>query len=103
MKLTHWTVCAICYGIVWSISVAGEVVTLKDGTKLEGSLTRTSDGYELKDATGKVTPINSDDVQSITIGPKVAGAGEAQSRLQSLRRSADNLSDLNAIIAEYHR
>jgi tetratricopeptide (TPR) repeat protein len=78
------------------------VLLLKDGSKLEGTVTRTSDGYEVKDTTGKVVHIDADDVQSIQIGSaRAIGAVEIESRLVSLRHSVENLSDVGAIIDDY--
>jgi tetratricopeptide (TPR) repeat protein len=84
------------------IGASGEVLLLKDGSKLEGTVTRTADGYEVKDTAGKVVHIDAGDVQSIQIGSsRAVGAVEIESRLVSLRHSVENLADLGIIIEDY--
>src|SRR5665213_2668564 len=79
---------------------AGEVVTLKDGTTLQGELKRSRDGYIVTDAGGRMTTVAFDNVATIDVRP-AAGAGAMMSRLQSLRRAADNMADIKQILERY--
>ncbi|HZL37478.1 MAG TPA: tetratricopeptide repeat protein [Tepidisphaeraceae bacterium] len=79
---------------------AGEVVTLKDGTTLQGELKRSRDGYIVTDAGGRMTTVAFDNVATIDVRP-AAGAGSMMSRLQSLRRAADNMADIKQILERY--
>src|SRR2546423_778221 len=79
----------------------GEVVKLKDGTAVEGTVKRTSDGYDVTDSAGKVIHVDADNVKGIELSGKVTGVVEAESRLASLRRSVENLGDIKAIIERY--
>src|SRR5437660_1085764 len=87
-------------GIVLLIaSLAGaEVLQLKDGKTLEGTVKRTSEGYDVTDAAGGVVHVDADNVKGISLTTRPVGAGEAESRLLSLRRSVENVPDLNNVI-----
>lgn len=86
-----------------AVGVSGEILHLNDGTKVEGVVKRNGDGYDVTDASGKLIHVAAEDVKRIEIGSKVAGVVETESRLQSLRRSVENLSDIKAIIDRYTR
>ena len=77
-----------------------DVVTLKDGSKLEGDIHRTGDVYVVKETTGTVTNIPADKVASIDVKP-LTSAEALMSRFQSLRRAADNVSDIHQILDRY--
>jgi tetratricopeptide (TPR) repeat protein len=78
-----------------------DIVTLKDGTRLEGTLERTSEGYELTGTDGKVSRLTATQIKSIERKSQ-ATPDEAKRRLDSLRRAADNLSDINQILTRYN-
>ena len=79
-----------------------DTVTLKDGSKIQGDVHRQGDAYVLTDMTGKQTLISVDDVARFELSPGAAtGNDAAMSRLASLRRAADNLSDIKVIIERF--
>jgi tetratricopeptide (TPR) repeat protein len=87
-------------GCCLAIPALGDVVHLKDGSTLEGSIKRTRDGYVVSDADGKTTTVPADSVASIEL-KKPGGSQSAQEGLDSLRRSVANLDDLKQIISRY--
>jgi tetratricopeptide (TPR) repeat protein len=79
---------------------AGDVIHLKDGTQVEGDLTKGDDGYSVRTAAGIVVQVPMERVASIEV--KAAATPEASlSRLASLRRAVDNIPDINAILDRY--
>jgi Flp pilus assembly protein TadD len=82
------------------VPALGDIVHLKDGTSVEGSVRRTRDGYVITDASGKVTTIPADEVKSFEL-KSAPSAGGAEERLASLRRAVNNLDDLKQIIDRY--
>lgn len=87
--------------LAWPVSAGADAVILKDGTRVEGEIRRTGDGYRVTQADGTVTSIAADRVASFDVRP-VGGSDAAMGRLQSLRRAADNLSDIRQIIDRFH-
>ncbi len=83
------------HGSAWA-----DVVTLKDGTRLEGEIKRVGDNYTIKDAAGIITNVPTDKVARIELRPQT-GNDAAMARLQSLRRAADNISDIRQILDRY--
>lgn len=91
-------------GITFSTAdLSAQIVHLNDGTKIEGVVKRTEDGYDVTDAKGKLTHLLIDDVKRIEIGAKTPGVVETESRLLSLRRSVENVADIKLIIDRYAR
>jgi Flp pilus assembly protein TadD len=87
-----------------ALPVMGDTLVLQDGSRLEGNLKRTPDGYELTDSTGKVRQIKASEVASISVGKTDPGsAASAKDRLASLKRSVEQLSDLDQIIERFNR
>src|ERR1700761_1968010 len=83
-----------------AIPALGGVIRLQDGTKLEGDIKKTDDGYRITAADGKVTNVTSDKIASIDLQP--SGSGDAATnRLASLRRAVENLSDIKIILDRY--
>ncbi len=78
----------------------GDIVHLKDGTRLEGEIKKTEDGYRVTEASGTVTMITSDKVGSIEVRPQ-GGPDASTSRLSSLRRATENLDDIRKILERY--
>src|SRR5688500_9424068 len=79
-----------------AISLA-DVIVLKGGTRVEGELTRTPDGYDVTAPDGKTTKVSASQVKSVEV-TNGAAAEEARPRLESLRRSVENMSDLKLIV-----
>ena len=84
-----------------SISHA-DVVILKNGSRIEGTVKKTDAGYEVTGSDGKVTKVPVANVKSIELG-KPSDASSADASLKSLRRSTDALGDINQIIDRYQR
>lgn len=77
-----------------------DVIHLKDGTRLEGDIKKTDDGYRVTDSAGTVTTVSSDRIDSIEPRPK-GGADASAARLASLRRAVENLDDIRKILDRY--
>src|SRR4051812_10072245 len=77
-----------------------DVVVLTDGTRLEGALHRTADGYDVIAANGKVSRLKAAQIKSIERKAQPA-ANEAHRRLDLLRRAADNLTDIKLVLSRY--
>jgi tetratricopeptide (TPR) repeat protein len=81
----------------------GDIVHLKDGTKVEGTVRHADDGWNVRN-NGKVTHVPADQVESIELTSTSAPtAAVANDRLVSLRRSVDGLTDLTDIVARFQR
>lgn len=95
MRTTALIVAFLC------ASLRADIVILRDGTRVEGDVKRSDGGYDVTNADGKATHINSSDVQSIQLG-KSTGGMSALDKLGSLKRSVESLDDLNKIIGRYN-
>jgi tetratricopeptide (TPR) repeat protein len=83
---------------------AGDVLVLKDGTRLVGDVKKGDRGYSLTDTSGKVREFGLDAVKSIEVGAPTTQPKDVEAdRLASLRRSVEALSDLAAIIERFNR
>lgn len=100
LRPTALAACALSAALSLSTAAPADVVTLSDGTRLEGDLERTPDGYNVTTPDGKTTKVAASQIKSIEIKP-AAGPDDARRRLESLRKSADKMSDLKLIIARY--
>jgi tetratricopeptide (TPR) repeat protein len=85
-----------------------DIVTLKDGTRLEGDVKKTDGGWTVTTRDGKVVTVTAEQVKSIAVGGAVTSNGkdpaaEAMSGLLSLRRSVENVSDLKQIIDRFKK
>ena len=98
-----WT--SACLGlasVLLLVSVGlADVLILTDGTRLEGTVQRSADGYTVIAADGTVTNVLTSQVAGFHLKGDAAGGTAADSRLQSLRRSVSNLEDLDLIISKY--
>src|SRR5215469_2155323 len=74
-------------------SLRADIVTLNDGTRLEGELKRTPDGYLITEASGKQTLVAPSDIRGIERKRSASTPAGAQQSLASLRRSLDSLND----------
>lgn len=86
--------------LVLAVPAFGEVVHLTDGTKLEGELQHTSEGWLVTTADGKVTLVTPSQVQSIEF-KKSAGSDSPEQGLASLRRAVANQADIQRVIERY--
>jgi tetratricopeptide (TPR) repeat protein len=92
----------ILFTVSLTITAGAEKLQLKDGRIVEGTVKRTPEGYDVTDAAGTVVHVDADNVKGIALTTRPVGAGEAESRLMSLRRSVDNVPDLNSVIDQYN-
>jgi Flp pilus assembly protein TadD len=74
-------------------SLRADIVTLNDGTRLEGELKRTPDGYLITEASGKQTLVAASDIRGIERKRSASTPAGAEQSLASLRRSLESLSD----------
>ena len=87
--------------LVAAALACGDVIVLNDGTRLEGTIQKTDDGWTITDSSGKQTNVTPDEVKSFEVSG--ASADTTADALASLRRSAQNMSDLQAIIDRYQK
>lgn len=99
MKLTARWILGWCFLALGSMAL-GDVVTLKDGTMVEGEVHRSGDMYIVKNPAGIVTNVPAEKIASIDVRPQ-GGADASMSRLQSLRRAAENIPDIKQILERY--
>lgn len=92
--------CALSAALLHSPPAAADIVILSDGTRLEGDLERTPDGYNVTTRDGKTTKVGRSQIKSIEVKPQV-GPEDARKRLESLRKSTEKMGDLKLIIARY--
>ena len=88
-----------------AVSVAAaDVVTLRDGSEIEGDVRRVGDGYEITTADGDVRTVPTYDVAGLRRGGRAGGAAtDAEAALSSLKRTVLHLDDLAEIVARYDR
>jgi tetratricopeptide (TPR) repeat protein len=81
----------------------GDVIHLKDGTKVEGEIVQKTDaGWVVKSADGTVTTIEKSKVRSFE-AKRGADVGEPAQRLASLRRSVEVQTDIPKVLARYRK
>jgi len=90
-----------CSLLLIAVSLFGDIVTLKDGTRIEGRAKRTPDGYVVTDASGAEKSVAASDVQSIELKKAPETPANAEQSLASLRRSVENLTDPNQAVQRY--
>ncbi len=86
-----------------AVTAHADVINLTDGTKVEGKIQRTSDGWTVTQKDGTVQIIAADKVASIEASRGGDDISVSQDRLASLRRVAEHLSDLQDIINRYKK
>ena len=91
--------------LIASHSLLADTVILNDGTKLEGDVKKTDKGWTIVTTDGKTIEVAAEKVKSIQLGKDATkGTPErAMSDLLSLRRSVENLSDVNLVIERFNR
>jgi Flp pilus assembly protein TadD len=86
-----------------AVKCSADVVVLKDGTRIEGDVKRTSDGWDIKLPDGTVKKVSAGAVKSIELGSAPKSSDQSAAGLASLRRSVDALNDINQIIDRYQK
>jgi tetratricopeptide (TPR) repeat protein len=102
----------VVFSLVAALLVSGalaDVITLQDGTRLEGDVKKADRGWAVTTKDGKDITVPAEQVKSISVGGSAAGpngndaGAEAMSGLLSLRRSVENVSDLGQIIERFKK
>ncbi len=86
-----------------AVTVHADVINLTDGTKLEGKIHKTSDGWTVTQSDGTVQTVSADKVASIEASRGAEAVSVSEDRLASLRRVAEHLSDIHDIISRYQK
>ena len=79
--------------LLFAVPALADVVHLKDGSKLEGRLTREGAGWIVTNDAGKATHIGDDQVHLIQKTSNLSADQLADQRLTSLRRAVDGVGD----------
>jgi len=80
--------------------VLADVITLSDGTRFEGDIKREGDHFLVTTSEGKKLEIPASQVKGIALKGRTAAT---EDRLGSLRRSVENLNDIQQIIDRYQK
>lgn len=78
----------------------GDVLTLRDGTRVEGDVKREGDDWAVYGANGQKVTYKSGDVVGLEMG-RATGATSLAENLASLRRSADSATDAGRMVDRY--
>jgi len=79
----------------------GDVLTLDDGTKVEGKAKKVGDQWIVTDAAGHETTVDPGRIVSFHLTGSAPDPAATVDRLAALRSSVENLADLQAIIDRY--
>jgi tetratricopeptide (TPR) repeat protein len=93
---------AVAAALLIALAARADVINLVDGSKVEGKIQKTSDGWTVTQKDGSVVTVPADKVASIE-ATRSDNLSAEKDRLQSLRRVAQNLSDLQDIITRYQQ
>jgi tetratricopeptide (TPR) repeat protein len=88
-----------CIVLVLCAVACGDVLVLDDGTRVEGKARKVDDQWIVTDAAGHETAVPAGRIVSFELTGNAADI--AADRLDQLRRSVANLSDLQQIISRY--
>lgn len=104
MRITSLLAGLVLVGLAPAV-VCGDVLHRVDGTKIEGDVKKSLQGWIVTDGAGKVTAVPAGEVKSIELKsvPGKMSADAAETRLYSLRRSVENVSQLGDIVDRYKR
>jgi Flp pilus assembly protein TadD len=84
-----------------SVASADVIITLTDGSTVQGTVKPSADGYVVTKADGSEQLVPSSMVRSLKPTSSSSTAGGGASSLESLRRATANIDDLNLIIRRY--
>jgi hypothetical protein len=80
-----------------------DIINLTDGTKVEGKIRKSADGWTVTEKDGTVVTVDADKVASIEASRSPDAVSVAEDCLASLRRVAEHLTDIQDIIGRYQR
>lgn len=101
LRTSALVACALVANVSFSIPARADSIVLSNGTRLEGELERTADGYNVTTPEGKSIKVSASQIKSVEVKPETTPA-DAKARLESLRKSAEKMTDLNLIITRYN-
>jgi tetratricopeptide (TPR) repeat protein len=82
----------------------GDVIVLRDGSRIEGKVRRSDGGWTVTLADGSSVFVGSEDVRSLEMTPATRPTNDvALARLTSLRRSVENLADPRVVVDRYRQ
>jgi tetratricopeptide (TPR) repeat protein len=94
----------LCIVLLLASMAWGDVLILKDGTRLEGDVKRGPDGWTITTADGKTRTVKADAVKTFELGSAAnKGTMQPAEGLASLRRSTEAVADINQIIDRYQK
>lgn len=102
MRVSWFVLAALLVVLGIGHALHADVITLDDGTTLEGSVKRVGDAWVVTDAKGIQTKLKPEQVKSIEVKSNSSPSSVA-ARLDSLRRSVTSLNDIPAILDRYKR
>lgn len=89
--------------LIWGGLAWGDVVHLKDGRVLRGTVQRGPEGYVVTGEDGRTQTIPVDQVKLLEATGDPADADRAMQGLLSLRRAVNSLEDIDQILERYRR
>lgn len=84
-------------------SAGADVVRLRDGTRIEGKIRKTEAGWAVTADDGAIRHLRPDQVASVELTGSEPAPATASRALESLRRSAEALSDPASVVEKYER
>jgi len=93
--------CALAAAVFLAPGASADTVVLNNGTRIDGELERTDDGYNVTTPEGKTIKVAASQVKSIEVRPSTS-PDDAKKRLESLRRSAEKMTDPKVVISRYN-
>jgi tetratricopeptide (TPR) repeat protein len=102
LRIPALAACALAAALLTAPGHApADTVVLNDGRRLEGDVERTDDGYTVTTTDGRTVKVEASQIKSLEVRPDT-NPDDAKKRLESLRKSAEKMSDLKLIIARYN-
>jgi tetratricopeptide (TPR) repeat protein len=81
----------------------GDVITLDDGSVVQGRIVRTPQGWHITQADGTSFDVGASRIKSIQVGDLSTQPSAAADALDSLRNAVDHATDISQIISRYQR
>jgi tetratricopeptide (TPR) repeat protein len=101
--MTRWSSLSIAALVITAPLLFADIIHLKNGEQLEGTIKRDKGGWEITDSSGRTLLVLDREVSRIEKTGNLSAAELAVSKLAALRRSVEPLSDINQVIDRYQR